>query len=300
MAMVSLQDVKILDNPSGFFQPFSFEITFEVVAPLQDDLEFKVIYVGSAESEKYDQVLESVMVGPVPVGISRFVLQADPPRPDSLPKNDDILDVTVVLLTCSYKEKEFIRVGYYVSTDYVDEALKENPPPEIQFDKLAKGSAKRIVESNAKIIKTHTYIHAGVTIFNILFRVLIFWSSFTFWIGFRYILCHLALILIFRQLVALAAVSMSSDGIDDAGVDLTKSGIQEYLFDVVYVLWFVMVGTCFFDWVWYILWAIPVFAGYKLFMMVKPFLFGSGQKSEPDVSKKPAPKQKTKTKIVRS
>lgn len=40
------------------------------------DLEWKLTYVGSAEDEKYDQVLESVLVGPVNVGNYRFVFQA--------------------------------------------------------------------------------------------------------------------------------------------------------------------------------------------------------------------------------
>jgi hypothetical protein len=39
------------------------------------DLEWKLIYVGSAESEKYDQVLDSVLVGPVYPGQYRFVFQ---------------------------------------------------------------------------------------------------------------------------------------------------------------------------------------------------------------------------------
>lgn len=33
------------------------------------DIEWKLIYVGSAESEDYDQELDSCMVGPVPVGM---------------------------------------------------------------------------------------------------------------------------------------------------------------------------------------------------------------------------------------
>ena len=33
----------------------------------------------------------------------------------------DILGVTVLLLTCSYNQKEFIRVGYYVNNEYADE-----------------------------------------------------------------------------------------------------------------------------------------------------------------------------------
>ncbi|KAI8609441.1 histone chaperone, partial [Chytriomyces sp. MP71] len=87
----------ILDNPSTFLQPFTFEITFEVISELAEDLEFKLIYVGSAETEKYDQTLEAVMVGPVPVGVNKFVFQANPPRKELLPPND-VLGVTVLLL----------------------------------------------------------------------------------------------------------------------------------------------------------------------------------------------------------
>ena len=90
-------------------------------------------------------------------------LQADPPNPAQLPQ-DDIVGVTVMLLTCSYNQQvsawshrlnlqtqvschsdtplshfacfqvyqimqEFIRVGYYVSTEYWDEELREMEPP---------------------------------------------------------------------------------------------------------------------------------------------------------------------------
>lgn len=40
------------------------------------DLEWKVIYVGSAEDTRYDQVLEEVDVGPIPIGVNKFVLTA--------------------------------------------------------------------------------------------------------------------------------------------------------------------------------------------------------------------------------
>ena len=34
----------------------------------------------------------------------------------------------MVLVTCSYHEQEFVRVGYFVHNDYEDPELKENPP----------------------------------------------------------------------------------------------------------------------------------------------------------------------------
>ena len=56
-------------------QKLQFEITFECIEDLPEDLEWKIIYVGSAESEEYDQVLDTVYVGPVPEGRHKFVFQ---------------------------------------------------------------------------------------------------------------------------------------------------------------------------------------------------------------------------------
>ena len=39
------------------------------------DLEWKIIYVGSAESEDYDQTLDTVVVGPVIAGRHMFVFE---------------------------------------------------------------------------------------------------------------------------------------------------------------------------------------------------------------------------------
>lgn len=47
--------------------------------PPPPDLEWKLTYVGSADSEKYDQVLDTVFVGPVAPGQYRFVFQVRQP-----------------------------------------------------------------------------------------------------------------------------------------------------------------------------------------------------------------------------
>ncbi|KAJ3036590.1 Histone chaperone asf1 [Rhizophlyctis rosea] len=145
MSLANIVNVEILNNPCTFYDNFIFEITFEVIAELKEDLEFKVVYVGSAGDEKYDQTLESVMVGPVPVGTSKFRLEAPSPKPENIPPFD-VVGVTVVLLQCFYRNREFVRVGYYVNNDYVDEQLKDqldafleqhpSSPPQIEFDKL--------------------------------------------------------------------------------------------------------------------------------------------------------------------
>ncbi|KAK3004064.1 hypothetical protein RJ639_019316 [Escallonia herrerae] len=135
MSAVNLTNVAVQDNPAPFLNPFQFEISYECLVPLKDDLEWKLIYVGSAEDETYDQLLESVLVGPVNVGNYRFVFQADPPDPSKI-REEDIIGVTVLLLTCSYLGQEFVRVGYYVNNDYDDEQLREEPPQKVLTDRV--------------------------------------------------------------------------------------------------------------------------------------------------------------------
>ena len=72
------------------------------------DLEWKLTYVGSAESEKYDQVLDSVLVGPVFPGQYRFVFQVRIKR-ERDPK----------------RERFFF---FSSSSFFLSLALKKNPP----------------------------------------------------------------------------------------------------------------------------------------------------------------------------
>lgn len=77
-------------------------------------------------------------VGPIPAGINAFEFTAPAPQHHLLPsvEPDEILGVTVIIITASYRDKEFVRVGYYVNTYYEEEEYKENPPAVVEWDKL--------------------------------------------------------------------------------------------------------------------------------------------------------------------
>ncbi|KAG5985361.1 hypothetical protein E4U55_004585 [Claviceps digitariae] len=127
MSVVSLLGVKVVNNPAKFTDKYQFEITFECLESLEKDLEWKLTYVGSATSDQYDQELDSLLVGPVPVGVNKFLFEADSPNTTRIP-DGDILGVTVILLTCAYDGREFVRVGYYVNNEYDSEELNADPP----------------------------------------------------------------------------------------------------------------------------------------------------------------------------
>lgn len=74
-------------------------------------------------------------MGPIPVGINKFVFEAGPPDTKRIPI-DELLGVTVILLTCSYDGREFVRVGYYVNNEYDDEELANDPPAKPVIEKI--------------------------------------------------------------------------------------------------------------------------------------------------------------------
>ena len=94
--------------------------------PLQDFLDLST-NTHTPYSDQYDQELDSLLVGPIPVGVNKFVFEAKAPDTSRIP-DADIIGVTVVLLTCSYDGREFVRVGYYVNNEYDDQSLIETPP----------------------------------------------------------------------------------------------------------------------------------------------------------------------------
>ncbi|GAP88550.1 putative histone chaperone asf1 [Rosellinia necatrix] len=135
MSVVSLLGVNILNNPAKFVDNYELEITFECLEQLEKDLEWKLTYVGSATSDQYDQELDSLLVGPIPVGVNKFIFEADAPKTSRIP-DADILGVTVILLTCSYDGREFVRVGYYVNNEYDSDELNADPPAKPIIEKI--------------------------------------------------------------------------------------------------------------------------------------------------------------------
>jgi histone chaperone ASF1 len=103
---------------------------------LAADLEWKLIYVSCPGDEELDQELDDCLVGPVPVGVNSFEFEGSPPDPSKIP-SEDVLGVAALILTGSYNDQEFVRVGYYQNTEYDNEEMRavEKIEP-IMFERL--------------------------------------------------------------------------------------------------------------------------------------------------------------------
>eukprot|EP01120_Amphizonella_sp_Union-15-10_P005679 TRINITY_DN1715_c0_g1_i1.p1 TRINITY_DN1715_c0_g1~~TRINITY_DN1715_c0_g1_i1.p1 ORF type:complete len:238 (-),score=54.04 TRINITY_DN1715_c0_g1_i1:66-779(-) len=169
MSSINVTNIEVLNNPATLVSPFQFEITFDCVALLDEDLEWTLTYVGSAESKDYDQILDSILLGPVSIGQNKFVFQANAPDIEKIPKSE-ILGVTVVLISCSYKNQEFFRVGYYVNNE-IEPKSPEEPKPEITFQdnkiQESKSQEEEIPIDLSKVVRNICADMPRVTRFNI-------------------------------------------------------------------------------------------------------------------------------------
>jgi len=129
-----------------------------VKSKLTLDIEWKCVYVGSAEDDSFDQNLESVLIGPLQIGSMKFELETAAPDHSKIPSKD-LIGVTAILLTCSYNNQEFFRVGYYVNVTFDNEEMNLNPPENIDINHVV----KNILHDKPRITKFNIEWDCAVT-----------------------------------------------------------------------------------------------------------------------------------------
>ena len=136
MASINILNIIPKTTINKFTDPFSFEIIFEVLSDLTKEIEWKMIYIGSAEDTKYDQVLETIEIdGPFQLGSMKFEFIGEAPDISKIPESE-ILGVTAIILCCSYNNQEFFRCGYYLNNLYDNEEMNLNPPEKIEQNRI--------------------------------------------------------------------------------------------------------------------------------------------------------------------
>ena len=136
MASINILNIIPKNTTSKFTDPFSFEVIFEVLSELKKEMEWKMIYIGSAEDKKYDQILETIEIdGPFQLGSMKFEFTGEAPDIKQIPESE-ILGVTAVILCCSYNNQEFFRCGYYLNNIYDNEEMNLNPPEKVDQNRI--------------------------------------------------------------------------------------------------------------------------------------------------------------------
>ncbi|KAL7669847.1 hypothetical protein ACOME3_004796 [Neoechinorhynchus agilis] len=127
MSRIQIIDINCTKEIESFEDQYKFIVKFQCVEDLVDPVEFRVVYVGRAREESYDQMLDRIELDNVRKGTFRFQFDSPPPVVSKIP-DDDLLGVTIVMICGYYRNMEFVRIGYYVNVFYDDPELSDNPP----------------------------------------------------------------------------------------------------------------------------------------------------------------------------
>ncbi|KAI6171895.1 GST C-terminal domain-containing protein [Aphelenchoides besseyi] len=132
---IALLSVEPVETRTKLDAQIKLKITFEVYEELPDEVEWEIAMAWDGE-RTHDQVLDTVEVGPLQVGKHQFLFDASDPPDYSKVREEDVTDVAVLFLRCSYRGNMFSRVAFFVSHVYIDEKLRETPPEKPQLDML--------------------------------------------------------------------------------------------------------------------------------------------------------------------
>lgn len=139
MSLLSITDVEVVEPYANFKDKLHFKIRFNCMEELPGELEWNLIYVGSPESAQYDQIVDTVSIGPIPPGNHEFDFESTNEIDPSRIQEGHLLGSTVLILNATYNDQEFVRVGYYVAVAYEQQELNENPPENVDFSLLKRG-----------------------------------------------------------------------------------------------------------------------------------------------------------------
>uniref|UniRef100_A0A0N4ZNU7 EF-hand domain-containing protein n=1 Tax=Parastrongyloides trichosuri TaxID=131310 RepID=A0A0N4ZNU7_PARTI len=134
---IIIEDVSFNDNPSKFTDNIKLSIKFQTVENIEPGTKFELVYVGDPSSRNYDQSLDTIEFENIPIGIHTVTLEVNHPDVNKIPQKD-LVGATAIILDCYYKEQLFAQTSWFVSVEYTDPELVENPPLTPIIEKLSR------------------------------------------------------------------------------------------------------------------------------------------------------------------
>ncbi|KAK3133403.1 hypothetical protein QOZ80_6AG0536140 [Eleusine coracana subsp. coracana] len=165
---------------------------------------------------------------------------------------------------------------------------------------MAKQGAKKMKDENKKHMGFLLRLILASNVIYIIVRMVVLHSSFTWthWIGLM--VTSAAYFFPYKQLASMSQPVYSDNGeLLDGGFDLKNGGICEYLHDVIYITLFVQLASVISEKFWWTYLVIPVFAGYKIFGLLRGTLLSRGSEGEVEDEKTRKKREKMEKKAPR-
>ncbi|KAJ1875975.1 hypothetical protein LPJ55_000155 [Coemansia sp. RSA 990] len=134
---------------------------------------------------------------------------------------------------------------------------------------MANQSAKRIAQQNALRISTLNKVLVGVNAFYLFVRVVLQFGSLNWTEAFTYVVTAGIEVLLYMNLYQISRPRYDPGGIlVSAGTDLSQPGLVSYMFDYIYITWFVHLLSLLTKWAWALYLSIPLY----LLVLAAPYI----------------------------
>ena len=121
MASIQLKEIELQSpNPALYTTPFQFRLAVDVLDDLREDMEVRVVWVGSCATLAADQTLTEDLIGPLGLGTTQCTIDVPAPQWARVPESH-LLGETIISVVLLFREKEFCRASYIVNVEYVDD-----------------------------------------------------------------------------------------------------------------------------------------------------------------------------------
>ncbi|KAI9484265.1 MAG: hypothetical protein EXX96DRAFT_561609 [Benjaminiella poitrasii] len=139
---------------------------------------------------------------------------------------------------------------------------------------MANASSKKIAAANKKTLENLRKGLLSINTIYFLWRIVYHWDSFTIGQFLLYIVTTSLTLVFYRVLSSSGSPHYAADGsLLSSGDDLNSEGLTAYMFDIIYVTWFVHITTAFIsNKFWFVYLVIPGYAAYKVIPLVMSYL----------------------------
>ncbi|MES1922518.1 Histone chaperone asf1, partial [Bonamia ostreae] len=152
-AMIDLKKITLVnENQIKYRDPFLLHLElhcYEPGLPPNSTIIFDISFVSPSNEKEFEQKLGKFEIGSIRTGFNTFDLKVEGPDHSIVPEVDRF-DISALIISCSYLDQEFVRVGYFVSF-YVAEEMKE------QIETMEKISVedvrRKILENDVRVTR---------------------------------------------------------------------------------------------------------------------------------------------------
>lgn len=136
MGFIHVTNIHFSSSSDPVSSPFTVTIRLDCLRQLDEELEWRFVYVGDPEDSSHDQLLDFVVMDKIEYGPVEFDWEVPPPDYSKIPEENSVFDSSIIQIIALIRKTEFFRCSFLIAHDYESEELKTNPPERVDWTKL--------------------------------------------------------------------------------------------------------------------------------------------------------------------